>query len=153
RIRPIKAAINDHLGRPLHRTDNYEDRLDKDSNTIAGYFGDETEPPGCDEQLAFPDQSQVRRLRHIDFAIMTDARPIIYVHDLIASLRSDLPIRLVVGTPNYGYLEQYRNTGCREIIQVPAREWKDFKDRPVHQRACWNYWRSLVFGVRNPFST
>jgi GR25 family glycosyltransferase involved in LPS biosynthesis len=27
-------------------------------------------------------------------------------------------------------------------------EWQQFETRRVHQRACWNYWRSLTFGAK-----
>jgi hypothetical protein len=89
-------------------------------------------------------------VRTIDFAIMTVARPTVYIHELIASLRSDLPIRLIVGAPAYGYLERYRSNPCREIIEVPAEEWEYFQHCRVHHRACWNYWRSLTLGSRTP---
>ena len=81
---------------------------------------------------------------------MTVARPRVYIHDLIAALRPDLPIRLIVGAPDYGYLERYRGNPFREIIEVPAEEWEHFQHRPVHHRACWNYWRSLTLGIRTP---
>jgi hypothetical protein len=86
----------------------------------------------------------------IDFAIMTVARPTVYIHELIASLRPDLPLRLIVGAPAYGYLERYRSNPLREIIEVGAEEWAHFQHRRVHHRACWNYWRSLTLGPRTP---
>jgi hypothetical protein len=87
-------------------------------------------------------------MRTIDFAIMTVARPTDYIHELIASLRSDLPVRLIAGSPDYGYLERYRSNPFREIIEVPAKGWEHFQDRRVHHRACWNYWRCLTLGPR-----
>lgn len=89
----------------------------------------------------------------IDFAIMTVARPRVYIHELIASLRPDLPIRLIVGAPAYGYLERYRGNPFIEIIEVNAEEWAHFQNRRVHHRACWNYWRSLTLGPRTPSCT
>jgi hypothetical protein len=86
----------------------------------------------------------------IDFAIMTVARPTVYIHELIASLRPDLPIRLIVGAPVNGYLERYRSNPFIEIIEVGAEEWAHFQNRRVHHRACWNYWRSLTLGPRTP---
>jgi hypothetical protein len=53
---------------------------------------------------------------------MTVARPTVYIHELIASLRPDLPIRLIVGAPAYGYLERYRSNPFIEIIEVGADE-------------------------------
>jgi hypothetical protein len=86
----------------------------------------------------------------IDFAIMTVARPTVYIHELIASLRPDLPIRLIVGGPACGYLERYRSNPFIEIIEVGAEEWAHFQNRRIHHRACWNYWRSLTLGPRTP---
>ena len=56
-----------------------------------------------DEQRAAR-RSKEFHSRTIDFAITTVARPTSYIHDLIASLPSDLPLRLIVGAPDYGYL-------------------------------------------------
>jgi hypothetical protein len=89
-------------------------------------------------------------VRTIDFAIMTVARPTVYIHELIASLRPDLPIRLIVGAPDCGYLERYRSNPFMEIIEVLAEEWEHFQNCGVHHRACWNYWRSLILGSRIP---
>ena len=86
----------------------------------------------------------------IDYAVMTVARPQQYIHRLIAELRSDLPLRVVVGGSNCEYLERYRNSSQIEIFAPPAEEWAFFAQRGVHHRATWNYWRSLVFGARNP---
>ena len=86
----------------------------------------------------------------IDFAIMTVARPTVYIHELIACLGPDLPMRLIVGSPSYGYLERYKSHPCIEIIEVGAEEWAHFQNRRVHHRACWNYWRSLTLGPRTP---
>jgi glycosyltransferase involved in cell wall biosynthesis len=86
--------------------------------------------------------------RTVEFAIMTVARPRVYVHDMIAALRPDLPLRLIAGAPDYGYLERYRGHPFREIIEVPEVEWEHRQRRPVHDRGCWNYWRSLTLGIR-----
>jgi hypothetical protein len=91
-------------------------------------------------------------MRTIDFAIMTVARPTDYIHDLIDSLRSDLPVRLIAGSPDYDYLGRYRGNPFREIIEVPAKGWEHFHNRRVHHRACWNYWRCLTLGPRTPSS-
>jgi hypothetical protein len=91
-------------------------------------------------------------MRAIDFAIMTVARPTNYIHELIDSLRPDLPVRLVAGSPDYGYLERYRSNPYREIVEVPDKGWEHFHDRPVRHKACWNYWRCLTLGPRSPES-
>ena len=87
-------------------------------------------------------------MRTIDFAIMTVARSPVYIHELIASLRSDLPLRLIAGSPDYEYLERYRDNPAREIIEVPAKGWEHFQNRSVSHRANWNYWRCLTLGPR-----
>ncbi len=89
-------------------------------------------------------------MRKIDFAIMTVARPNNYIQDLIAALRQDLPLRLVVGSPDYEYLERYRNDPFKEIIEVPDKGWKHFHNRRLQHRACWNYWRCLWLGPKTP---
>lgn len=87
-------------------------------------------------------------MRTIDFAIMTVARSPVYIHELIASLRSDLPVRLIAGSPDYEYLERYRDNPAREIIEVSAKGWEHFQNRRVSHRANWNYWRCLTLGPR-----
>jgi hypothetical protein len=64
-------------------------------------------------------------------------------------LRKDLPIRMVVGSPSYGYLERYRQNPNIEIIGIEPYEWERFGKYPVIHRALWNYWRCLVYGVRH----
>lgn len=86
----------------------------------------------------------------IHFVFMTVARPTVYIHDLIAALRPDLPIRLIVGSSAYGYLERYRSNPFIEIIEVGAKEWAHLPNRRVHHRAYWNYWRSHTLGPRAP---
>lgn len=83
---------------------------------------------------------------------MTVARPTVYIHELIDSLREDLPVRLIAGSPDYGYLERYRGNPFREIVEVPDKGWEHFRDRRVHHRACWNYWRCLTLGPTSPSS-
>lgn len=86
----------------------------------------------------------------IDFAIMTVARPQAYIHDFIGQLRADLPIRLVVGSPDSNYLKRYRENPFVEILEPPVSEWEYFRNFKVHHRAAWNYWRSLSLGIRSP---
>ena len=91
-------------------------------------------------------------MRRIDFAIMTVARPTVYIHELMAELRSDLPVRVIVGSPDYEYLERYRGNPFREIVEVPEKGWEHFRDRDVNHRASWNYWRCLSLGPRSDSS-
>jgi hypothetical protein len=86
----------------------------------------------------------------IALAISTVSRPIPYIHELINSLRSDLPIRLIVGSPPTPYLEQYRDNHFVEIIRPTPLEWERFANCGVHHRASWNYWRTLTFGSSLP---
>jgi hypothetical protein len=51
-----------------------------------------------------------------------------------------------VGAADVTYLQPFRGRSHIEIIEVPKREWEVFKDRRVHHRATWNYWRCLVLG-------
>ncbi|MGO8926568.1 MAG: hypothetical protein ACLQU3_06750 [Limisphaerales bacterium] len=87
-------------------------------------------------------------LRMIDLAISTVYRPENYLHELIERLPKATPIRLIVGSPNYGYLERYRLNSYIEIIGVDPTDWERFKDYTVLHRASWNYWRCLACGVR-----
>jgi hypothetical protein len=89
-------------------------------------------------------QSQTR----IDVAISTVDRPKKYLHKLMPRLRDDLPVRLVVGSPKYDYLERYAQKPCIEIIGVKPADWERFKHFSVLHRALWNYWRCLVQGAR-----
>jgi len=93
------------------------------------------------------DQTQKAACRQFELAIVTVARPGEYVHTLLTALRSDMPLRLVVGSPDYHYLERYRNNDCIKIIEVPTREWRRFRNLPIRQRASWNYWRGLIHGI------
>ena len=93
-------------------------------------------------------QTQLDDLRQIDFAIMTVPRIGDYVHQLMTRLRPDLPLRLVVGRPECGYLERYRDNPSIEIVEAPPGEWARFQYCVAHQRAAWNYWRSLALVSR-----
>ena len=80
----------------------------------------------------------------VDFAVTTISRPGDYIHQLISRLRTDLPLRLLVGAPDCGYLERYRSHRFIEIIETPPQAWEQIRDCAIHQRAAWNYWRSLT---------
>jgi hypothetical protein len=86
----------------------------------------------------------------IDFTIITVARSPQYIHELIACLRPDLGLRLVVGTPDCDYLKRYRVNPFIEIIEPLPHEWECFQNCVIHQRATWNYWRTLNFGAQHP---
>jgi hypothetical protein len=82
----------------------------------------------------------------INFVISTVDRPKKYIHKLLSELRCDHPVRLIVGSPHYTYLEQYANNPLIEIVGVDSAEWKEIKNSSVIHRALWNYWRCLVYG-------
>jgi hypothetical protein len=82
-----------------------------------------------------------------DLAISTVDRPKNYVHKLISHLGKNFPIRLIVGSPSYSYLERYRGNSNVEIIGVDPTEWDRLKGCAVQYRASWNYWRCFVYGV------
>ncbi len=94
-------------------------------------------------------RSHFASLPIIDVAIVTVARPQDYIHDLISRLRPDIALRLVVGSPDCEYLRRYRENPFIEIIQPPSSEWAHFQNCVVHQRAAWNYWRTLNLDTRN----
>ncbi|MGO8928026.1 MAG: hypothetical protein ACLQU3_14235 [Limisphaerales bacterium] len=87
-------------------------------------------------------------LERISVAISTVNRPGNYLHKLISHLPNGLPIRLIVGSPDYGYLERYRRNLCIEIIGVDPVEWDRIKDFKTAHRASWNYWRCFIYGAR-----
>src|SRR5262249_61370136 len=65
----------------------------------------------------------------------------------MANLRPDLRLKLLVGTPDCEYLSCYRNNPYIEIIETSPQEWERFRDCSLHQRAAWNYWRAMTFGI------
>jgi hypothetical protein len=83
----------------------------------------------------------------INFAIKTIYRRKNYIHKLIRHLRKDMPLRLIVGSPNYDYLERYRRNSNIEIIGIDPNEWTRLKDYNVKIRSSWNYWRCFVYGI------
>lgn len=85
----------------------------------------------------------------IDIAISTVDRPKGYIHKLMAQLPSDLPVRLIVGSPVYSYLTRYRRRTATEIVGVDLSEWNQLKNSSVLHRASWNYWRCFVYGARS----
>ena len=86
----------------------------------------------------------------IDFAVTTVPRAVDYIHQLIARLRTDLPLRLVVGAPDSQYLERYRGHRFIQIIETSSEEWQQIRDCAIHQRAAWNYLRSLTLATSHP---
>lgn len=98
-----------------------------------------------------PSLSPITRL--IDFAITTVVRPVSYIQVLMEGIPPDLPVRLVVGGPDTSHLKQYISAPNVSIVVPQEEQWKKFEQGTVHHRACWNYWRSLVFGPKSPDST
>src|SRR5215469_12403185 len=88
-----------------------------------------------------------RHTNRISIAITTVSRQKNYIYKLISKLRNDLPMRLVVGSPNYDYLNRYRRDSHVEVIGIDQNDWSQIKSFPVKQRACWNYWRCLTNGI------
>jgi hypothetical protein len=101
------------------------------------------------EELQEPRRSSQKSSRVIDFAVTTVARPGEYIHQLISNVRDDLPLRLVVGSPEREYLKKYTTNSHIDFIETTPAEWDRFRDCSVHRRATWNYWRALTFGVRS----
>jgi len=81
-----------------------------------------------------------------DVAISTVQRPKNYIHKLMSVLPKTLPIRLIVGSPNYAYLERYGKSPNVEIIGVDLGQWNRLEKHSVHYRSSWNYWRCLAYG-------
>jgi len=90
----------------------------------------------------------VDRDKRVDFAISTVNRPRNYIHKLLPKLRRNLPLRLVVGSPDYEYLRRYGRNRNIEIIGVDSSDWMRFKNYSVRHRASWNYWRCLTLGIQ-----
>ncbi|MGO8928022.1 MAG: hypothetical protein ACLQU3_14215 [Limisphaerales bacterium] len=84
----------------------------------------------------------------ISIAVMTINRPENFVHKVIAHLPKDHPVRLIVGSPDYDYLQRYRGNPCIEIIGVDLREWEQVGEFQTTHRASWNYWRCFSYGTR-----
>jgi hypothetical protein len=112
----------------------------------------ELAPIGRLTKKQYLEQSNQSKSKVIDYGITTIARQPVYIHDLIASLRPDLPLRLIVGTPDRAYLEKYSDNPFVEIIESPAEEWRSFENCSLHHRASWNYWRTLAFGSKSSSS-
>jgi len=83
----------------------------------------------------------------IDVAISTVNRPKNYLHTLMRLLRKDLAVRLVVGSPDYRYLDRYRKKKHIQVIEIELAEWEMVKNYSVIHRALWNYWRCCMYGV------
>lgn len=81
-----------------------------------------------------------------DIAIITVARNNNYLYRTIASLGPDIAVTMVIGSPDSAYIHRYRVDPRINIIEVDD-EWDEIKDKTVHHRACWNYWRGLVNGA------
>jgi hypothetical protein len=81
----------------------------------------------------------------IEFAVTTVPRPENYINRLIACF-GGRPLRLVVGSRDVTYLACYAGNPDINVIQPTEEDWQKFKDRGVHHRAMWNYWRTLVYG-------
>lgn len=84
----------------------------------------------------------------MNVAVITVDRPRNYIQKVISQLPKDLRLRVIVGSPSYGYLEQFRSNPRIEIIGVDLAEWDQVKSFGRAHRASWNYWRSLVYGAR-----
>jgi hypothetical protein len=87
-------------------------------------------------------------LGQISVAITTVNRPKNYIHKVISHLPKNLPMRLIVGSPSYGYLARYRKEKRIQIIGVDLTEWNKIKHFQTSHRASWNYWRSFTYGAR-----
>jgi hypothetical protein len=106
-------------------------------------------PAGQDDRV-----TEIPRLRtpemQRDYAIMTVLRSEPYIHRLLASLPAGLKPRIIVGSPDTGYLDRITGLDDFEILIPTQTEWATIKNRIVHERASWNYWRCLSLGTRLP---
>jgi hypothetical protein len=103
-----------------------------------------------ESQQNSPSPTPHQRAAVIDVAVTTVARQADYIHQLISNLRTDLPLRLIVGSPDRDYLSSYAVNPHIDVIEAPLEEWERFKDCSLHQRAAWNYWRALTLGAHSP---
>jgi hypothetical protein len=87
-------------------------------------------------------------LELISLAVMTVNRPKNFVHRVVSSLPKDMPIRLIVGSPDYSYLARYRGNPRIEIIGADVNEWEQIKNYQTAHRTAWNYWRCFVYGAQ-----
>lgn len=91
-------------------------------------------------------QETAAEARPIDIAVSTVFRTPSYISRLISSLRTDLRVRLIVGSLEMGHLADYRTSASIQIMPPEKPEWLAFKAAGVHHRAMWNYWRALKLG-------
>jgi hypothetical protein len=82
-----------------------------------------------------------------DCAITTVRRPGNYLHTLLDCLPPELAVRLVVGEPDDTFLPAHPAIHRVQILVPRHEEWSPFQQRPVAQRAAWNYWRALTVGA------
>ncbi len=80
----------------------------------------------------------------INYAIMTVRGEPEYIHDTLASMDLDQPVKLVVGSPDSSYLDRYRGNKLITIVEADPVQWQAFKDKGIRQRVSWNYWRCLI---------
>ena len=95
-------------------------------------------------------QGLTKGVRAIDLAVTTVCRPKIYIHELLSRLCAGTELRIVVGSPETGYLECRRSDLSIEVVRASPDDWDRFRDGPLQQRASWNYWRTLMHGVVDP---
>jgi hypothetical protein len=88
-------------------------------------------------------------LKGISLAIKTINRPKNYIRKVISQLPKNMPIRVIVGSPDYKYLECYRRSSCIEVVGIDPAEWERYKNYPIQHRSSWNYWRCFTYGVRS----
>jgi hypothetical protein len=86
----------------------------------------------------------------VDYAITTVSRKGNYIHELLASLPSDLEVRLVVGSSDSDYLARYRGNPLIHVLEPSPEEWRRVCDRDIWARATWNHWRSLSSRPTSP---
>lgn len=79
----------------------------------------------------------------IPIVIMTVARTEPYLDRTLASLATRRPVTLMVGSPEVGYLERYRNDPLFQIVAPDPGEYARVEGSGVWWRAAWNYWRCL----------
>jgi len=86
----------------------------------------------------------------IDYVIMTVSRPRSYISNVLHGIPHDLPVRLIVGSPDVSYLAELDASALVDIVPPSSEEWIPVTEKHTWARAAWNYWRCLLLGPRSP---
>jgi hypothetical protein len=81
--------------------------------------------------------------------VMTVEREGNYLDQTLAGLGPDTPATLMVGSPAVDYLATHRGDPRLRVVVPTEREFDPWRDKGVHHRASWNYWRCVDLGRRD----